>query len=651
MELKRLDEVVYLGSFKEKKYGIYKVDRLHIAVFGKSGTGKSTLLKFLIKQHIDLSEGFSLLDPHGDLALEIVKLIPEDRVDRLVYIDPTTVKVFEKTVRINFLEYRDDWDRERVGEAFISALQKLFKDFWGPRLEHILRNCVNTLLEQPPGSTSLMDLYYLLVDENRRNELVANVEDPLVAKFWEEEWPRLPKDAIISVVNKISKLVGSRILRPIFSARRSTIDFRKLMDSGAFIVINLSKGRLTEEVSHFLGTLIIGKIFSAAMSRIDVAPRMRIPHYLYIDEAHNFTVPTLIDILAEARKYKLYLTLATQYPEQYPREILDAILGNCRTFITFRVGLKSAKLLAKLYEPIFSEKDLINLPLYWFAVKTEVHGKPVRPFTLKTVYIPVDVQGSRFEDDPEISRRIARSLELYGAPIDEEARTEALERTREGEETGAIEVKEPPVRPAEAYVLYVLYYEGDMSTSVLVRRVSGFFGVPYDVVHGIVRGLEELGLVESIVLEGRGRGRRPKLYRLSDKGRRLIEVKFGGGRAGGPEHQAMVRDVVEALRLDLGFWTWVDTGEDPLREAPDIIAIPYTGPDTWSLDRTLFIEVETRPSRDPGKIKKYIERAGKSGARILFVVEEKYLDYVRGFGVEVATPSSVIDVVTRILGW
>ena len=183
--------------------------------------------------------------------------------------------------------------------------------------------------------------------------------------------------------------MGSKILRPIFSAKKSTIDFRKLMDKRAFIVINLSKGRLTEEVSHFLGTLIVGKIFSAAMSRIDVAPHRRIPHYLYIDEAHNYSVPAIVDILAEARKYKLYLTLATQYPEQYSRDVLNAILGNCRMFITFRVGPKSAKLLKKLYEPIFSEADLVNLPRYWFAVKTEVRGKLVRPFTLQTIYIPV----------------------------------------------------------------------------------------------------------------------------------------------------------------------------------------------------------------------------------------------------------------------
>ncbi len=642
-----MEEVVYLGAWENRRYGIYRRDRLHIAIFGKSGTGKSTLLKFLIKQHIDLGEGFSLLDPHGDLALEVVKLIPEDRIDKLVYIDPATTRVFGRTVRINFLEYRDEWERERVGEAFISALQKLFKDFWGPRLEHILRNCVNTLLEQPPGSTSLLDLYYLLVDEDRRAELVSNVEDPLVRKFWEEEWPRLPKDAIISVVNKISKLVGSRILRPIFSARKSTIDFRKLMDSRAFIVINLSKGRLTEEVSHFLGTLIIGKIFSAAMSRIDVAPHMRVPHYLYIDEAHNFTVLTLIDILAEARKYKLYLTLATQYPEQYPKEILNAILGNCRTFITFRVGLKSAKLLAKLYEPIFSEKDLINLPLYWFAVKTEVHGKPVRPFTLKTIYIPVEVQGSRFEDDPEISRRIARSLELYGASIEEEAKT--TEETGEGKEPGVIEVKEPPLRPIEAYILYVLYYEGSMATKVLGRRTSGFFGVSEGTVYRVLSGLEELGLVEWFEGEKTGRGRRPKLYRLTSKGEKLVKIEFRGERAGGLEHQDMVRRIVEDLRLNIGVWTWVDTGEEGSMELPDIVAIPPNGHDSWSMDKVLFIEVETRPSRDPGKIKRYIERSRESGARILFVVDEKYLNYMEGFGVDATTTDGIVDAFKKIL--
>jgi len=614
-----------------------------------SGTGKSTLLKSFIKQNIDEDEGFTLLDPHGDLALEIIKLIPEDRVDRLVYIDPTTVKVFGRTVRINFLEYRDDWEKERVGEAFISALQKLFADFWGPRLEHILRNCVYTLLEQPQGTTNLLDLYYLLTDENRRGELLAKVRDPLVLKFWEEEWGRLPKEAIVSVINKVSKLVGSKILRPIFSAKKSTIDFRKLMDKRAFIVINLSKGRLTEEVSHFLGTLIVGKIFSAAMSRIDIAPHRRIPHYLYIDEAHNYSVPAIVDILAEARKYKLYLTLATQYPEQYSRDVLNAILGNCRMFITFRVGPKSAKLLKKLYEPIFSEADLVNLPRYWFAVKTEVKGKLVRPFTLQTIYIPVEIKGSRFEDDPEIYRRIKRSLELYGAPVEPEEI--GLEIPGE-EEVPPIPIKEPPLRPIEAYALYVLYHEAPegLPKSILADRLSSFFGVSSSKALSVIRGIEEIGFIEVIEAPSKGRGRKPKICKLAEKGRELVEVVFTGERAGGEEHQQLVFNVVEQLRLELGAWTWIDTGALGTAEQPDVIAIPLENVDKWNLTKALFIEVEVNPRKHPDKIMKYIERAKKINVALIFITKDaKDAEYVQKLRATSATIDSAIRIIREFL--
>ncbi|NPA98972.1 MAG: hypothetical protein GXO43_06290, partial [Crenarchaeota archaeon] len=179
---------------------------------------------------------------------------------------------------------------------------------------------------------------------------------------------------------------------------------------------------------------------------------------------------------------------------------------------------------------------------------------------------------------------------------------------------------------------------------------AGFFGVPGSVVHGVFRGLVELGLVEVFEAEVKGRGRRPKLYRLTSKGEELVRIEFHGERAGGPEHRRIIEGVVENLRLDLGVWAWVDTGEDVSAELPDIIVIPPNGYDRWGLDKILFVEVETRPSRDPGKVKKYIERAAKSRAGILFVVDEKYLDYIRGFGAEASTPDSIVDAVKSVLG-
>lgn len=190
-----------------------------------------------------------------------------------------------------------------------------------------------------------------------------------------------------------------------------------------------------------------------------------------------------------------------------------------------------------------------------------------------------------------------------------------------------------------------------MSTAVLRNRVAGFFGVPGSIVHGVFRGLVELGLVEVYEAEVKGRGRRPKLYRLTGRGEDLVRIEFRGERAGGSEHRRIVEKVVEDLRLNLGVWAWVDTGEDATTELPDIIVIPPSGYDRWGLEKVLFVEVETRPSRDPGKIKKYIERAKKNRASILFVVDEKYLDYIMGFGVKASTPDNVVDAVKRVLGF
>lgn len=368
-----------------QRFGIKQKNRRgHMYLIGKTGTGKSTLILTLATHDIEMGSGLALLDPHGDLAQALMESIPQRRIQDVIYFDPADL---EYPVAFNPLENVAPDHRYLVASGMISVFKKVWADFWGPRLEHILRNALLTLLENP-GST-LLDLPKLLTDDRFRLTLLTRVTHPQVRDFWFSEFDKysawLRAEATSPILNKVGQFLASIPLRNIVGQRKSALDFRKIMDEGKLLIVNLAKGRIGEDNCALLGAMIVTKIQLAALSRADVPEERRRAFYLYVDEFHNFLTLSFADILAESRKYGLNLVLAHQYLEQLDEKLRAAVFGNVGTLISFRVGVEDAKLLAQEFYPTFSESDLVNLPNHNIYLKLLIDGAPSRPFSAVTL--------------------------------------------------------------------------------------------------------------------------------------------------------------------------------------------------------------------------------------------------------------------------
>ena len=368
-----------------KQFGIKQKNRRgHMYLIGKTGTGKSTLIQNMAAHDIEAGYGLALIDPHGDLAEEILDLIPDRRIKDVIYFNPADL---EYPIAFNPLENVSPEHRYLVASGMISVLKKVWADFWGPRLEHILRHSLLTLLENP-GST-LLDLPKLLTDEKFREVMLRRVTHPQVREFWFAEFGKysawLRSEAISPILNKVGQFLTSIPLRNIVGQRKSSFDFRNVMDEGKVLIVNLAKGRIGEDNCSLLGALIVTKIQLAALSRADMPEGNRRAFYLYVDEFHNFLTLSFADILAEARKYGLNLVLAHQYLEQLDEKLRAAVFGNVGTIISFRVGVEDARLLAREFYPTFSESDLANLPNHSIYLKLLIDGAPSQPFSAVTL--------------------------------------------------------------------------------------------------------------------------------------------------------------------------------------------------------------------------------------------------------------------------
>jgi hypothetical protein len=368
-----------------QRFGIKQKNRRgHMYLIGKTGTGKSTLILNMAAHDIESGYGLALIDPHGDLAEGILELIPERRLNDVIYFNPADL---EFPVAFNPLHSVRPDHRYLVASGMISVLKKVWAEFWGPRLEHILRHSLLTLLENP-GST-LLDLPKLLTDEKFRALMLAKVTHPQVRDFWFSEFAKysawLRSEAVSPILNKVGQFLTSIPLRNIVGQRKSAFTFRQIMDEGKILIVNLAKGRIGEDNCSLLGAMLVTTIQLAAMSRADVPESSRRAFYLYVDEFHNFLTLSFADILAEARKYGLNLVLAHQYLEQLDDKLRAAVFGNVGTLISFRVGEEDAKPLAREFHPVFSETDLTNLPNHNIYLKLLIDGAPSQPFSAVTL--------------------------------------------------------------------------------------------------------------------------------------------------------------------------------------------------------------------------------------------------------------------------
>lgn len=373
---------------KEVPFGIKRRDRArHFYTIGKTGMGKSTLLENMAIQDIRNGEGIAFVDPHGSTAERILEYVPEHRIRDVLYFAPFDM---DYPVAFNVMEDVGYDKRHLVVSGLLSAFRKIWVDAWSARMEYILSNTLLALLEFE-GAT-LLDVNRMLINKVFRKKVVENVTDPIVKSFWVDEFAnygdRYTQEATPAIQNKIGQFTSNPLIRNIVGQPKSSFDIRQMMDEKKIIIMNLSKGRVGEINASLLGSMLVTKLYLAAMSRADV-PAMqlaRLPSfYFYVDEFQTFANQSFADILSEARKYKLNLIIAHQYIEQMEEEVRDAVFGNVGTTVAFRVGPFDAEVLETIFQPQFTQTDLVNLGFAQIYLTLMIDGVGSPPFSATTL--------------------------------------------------------------------------------------------------------------------------------------------------------------------------------------------------------------------------------------------------------------------------
>ena len=366
-----------------QSFGISTTDqRQHIYIIGKTGSGKTTLLHNLILQHIALGHGVGLIDPHGDLAEELLHHIPPHRADHLVYFNPGDL---EFPIGLNLLANVAPDSRHLVASGIVSALKGIWRDSWGPRLEYILYNAVSALLEC--RNATLLGVNRMLIDEKYRAGIIRQVKDPFIRSFWSEEYAgydeRFKREAIAPIQNKLGQFLLNPVIRNILGQVKTKVSIPWIMDNERLFIANLSKGHIGEDKANLLGSLLTTQFQLGAMERSNIPEDERRDFYLFIDEFQNFSTDAFTSILAEARKYRLCLILSHQYIDQLSLPVRQAVFGNVGTSIAFRIGHTDAEVMEKEFGKTFSENMFADLNRYEAVVKLLEDGTNRMPFLAK----------------------------------------------------------------------------------------------------------------------------------------------------------------------------------------------------------------------------------------------------------------------------
>jgi hypothetical protein len=374
-------------------------DRLrHLYTIGQTGTGKTNFLKNMIVQDIENGEGVCFIDPHGVDVMEVLSRVPKERYDDLIYFDPAYI---ERPMGLNMLEYDPRYPEQKtfVVDEMFKIFKKLYGDVpeaFGPIFEQYFRNATLLVLEDPETGSTLLDISRVLADEDFRHLKLSRCRNPIVRHFWEDIAENVRgegdlRNVVPYITSKFDIFIANEIMRPIVGQQRSAFNFKDIMDNKKILLVNLSKGRLGDANANLLGLVIVGKIMMTALARTSYLNQEPPPFYLYIDEFQNITTSTIATILAEARKFRLSMTMAHQYIQQLSNDIKNAVFGNVGTLAIFRVGADDADYLAKQFEPLLSNTDFLKIDNFHAYLKLLAGGKPVPPFTTETLrFVPGD---------------------------------------------------------------------------------------------------------------------------------------------------------------------------------------------------------------------------------------------------------------------
>ncbi len=371
------------------QFGMLRYDRSrHVYIIGQTGAGKSGTLELFALSDIFHNQGYAIIDPHGDFAINNMKFIPGSRIKDVVYFNPADTGF---PLGFNPLEVTNPNQKSNISSEVIGVLKRMFAESWGPRLEYILRYTILALLDRP--ETTMLDITRMLTDKKFRKETLTYCTDTVVLQFWNVEFnswtEKFQAEAIAPILNKVGAFTANPVIRNIIGQPKSTFNIRKMMDDGKILIVNLSKGLIGEDNASILGSFLVTKIQLAAMSRSDIPDiKDRRPFFLYVDEFQNFATDSFATILSEARKYGLNLTVANQYTSQMSDTVRDAVFGNVGTMISFRVSADDAPILAKQFEPQFEPNDLLQMHNRHFIINMVINGEKAPAFSATTLTLP-----------------------------------------------------------------------------------------------------------------------------------------------------------------------------------------------------------------------------------------------------------------------
>ncbi len=388
-------------------------------IIGKSGVGKSQFIANMAIQDILAGEGVGVIDPHGDLIVEILSRIPPERAEDVILFSPADI---ERPLGLNLLEFDARYPEQKtfVINEMIKIFDKLYdlRQTGGPIFEQYMRNAMLLVMSDPSSGSTLMEIPKVLADSEFRRLKLERCKDPTVVDFWRKEAEKAGGDAALAnivpyITSKLTSFISNDMMRPIIAQQNSAFSLREVMDRKKILLVDLPKGIVGETNAFLLGMILVGKILIAALSRTDMPKEARKDFYLYIDEFQNFTTDSISAILSEARKYNLNLIMAHQYIGQLVRgqdtSIKDAVFGNVGTWVVFKIGSEDAQVIVKEFAPVFNEYDLINIDKYSAYLKLLIDNSAARAFSM---HAPWPLPG--FER-PEFAKKIkALSRLKYG---------------------------------------------------------------------------------------------------------------------------------------------------------------------------------------------------------------------------------------------
>jgi len=573
------DPAMYGSGRRDVAFGISSADRIHSAIFGMVGSGKSSIIKLLAVQNIQRRQGFMVLDPHGELARDVMSMIPDDMQDNVIYVNPASMYRYGRTIRINPLEVQREEERYVVVMTFVSSLYNLYKDSWGPRLETVLRNAANALVETKYNT--LGNLSRIITDKKSREVIMAAVSSPSVRRFWDIFEKQYSKEAGSSAYNKIDKILATPAVAAMLDSAQSSVRIDDIMRHKRMLIVDLSSGA-SDDIVEFLGSILLQMLYTEAKKRLDMGggeQARRNPFYVYVDEAHMFSNDTMSEMLRALRKFGVKVTIATQTCNAYSKAFADQITGVCQTIICGRCDQNTARLVS--HAMMMPAERIMTLQNHVFAFSSTEGGIPVSGVAKSR---PVPHPGQKTVPWSAVA---AKSLARWG---------EEVSASRYVPQTI---LRDIPVSPLECVILYMLYCRrGGLTRSEIASGARSVFGdiPPRDIAGALVDRLEK----EMMFVKRCGRNNTQHVLDHRAYSEYFTEAA-AGRRAGGDLHLDTIFAAAEYSRMR-GRYCRPDLGESG-HSLPDLLIVEpeHAGdrpsPSRWNHETAVALEVEVDPTK------------------------------------------------------